>query len=181
MKNILYLFCFFYISKFIISICESETENDLSNCTSVFDCCFNSITGKCITLNNQSYYQMKEDFNKLKNDEDPKVENTYFEDIQCNTVFEKCRQINSNDIKENCYKINNEFPNGYECCYMTLNFDENKKHECYPAPPDKDEIKKIINQLKGEYDGIKSIKIKCNKSQYINFGVFILFNILFLF
>ena len=69
----------------------------------------------------------------------------------------------------------------YECCYMTLVFKENKRHECYPAIPDKKFIKKIIENLEDrEYYDLKTAKIKCGKSLYINFNFFLLFNILFL-
>ena len=65
---------------------------------------------------------------------------------------------------------------------MTLKFKENKKHECYPAIADKKFISDIIDNLENkEYYELKSAKIKCGKSQYINFRFFILFNILFLF
>ena len=175
MKILFYLFCFYFLSTFLLcqdeDICKGFIS--LSDCLNQ-KCCF--ANNKCFALNGNNYREFKSYFNtNLKPSEEYK--NVIFDQIKCNLDSFKCRQKFSNDIKENCFKI--EKSEDEQCCYMTLDFKYNKKHECYPA--NKNEVKKIIDDLEKEYYGIKSVKIKCDKSQYITFGFFLLFNILFLF
>ena len=174
MKNIFFLFCFYYLVNFILC------EVNITTCINNKKQCYNFKKGECVNLTNfkNNYETLKSERNYTENE------------VSCGTFFERCRQKNSNDIKENCYEVkpnNNDkaitgWNNDYECCYMTLKFKENKKHECYPAIADKKFISNIIDKLENEeYYELKSAKIKCGKSQYINFRFFILFNILFLF
>ena len=179
MKNVFFLFCFYYLVNFILCQ-DNQSDNNITKCINNTKSCYNFKDDKCVQLTN-----FKNNYESLKSEEN------YSEDqVNCGTFFERCRQKNSNDIKENCYEVkpnNNDkaitgWNNDYECCYMTLKFKENKKHECYPAIADKKFISDIIDKLEGEeYYELKSAKIKCGKSQYINFSFFILFNILFLF
>ena len=179
MKNLFFLFCFYYLVNFILCQ-DNQSDNNITKCINNTKSCYNFKDDKCVQLTN-----FKNNYETLKSEEN------YSEDqVNCGTFFERCRQKNSNDIKENCYEVkpnNNDkaitgWNNDYECCYMTLKFKENKKHECYPAIADKKFISDIIDKLENEeYYELKSAKIKCGKSQYINFRFFILFNILFLF
>ena len=178
MKNVFFLFCFCYIVNFILCF-ELEYKNiSLTDCFAEPRGCYNFTNNSCalIEVDKSNYEEMK-----YNSGED-------IEELSCGTFFERCRQKYSNDIKENCYEVTltdddkKIIKENYECCYMTLEFEENKKHECYPAIADKKKIKEIIKNLKEkDYYELKNAKIKCNKSQYINFGIFILFNILFLF
>ena len=179
MKNVFFLFCFYYLVNFILCQ-DNQSDNNITKCINNTKSCYNFKDDKCVQLTD-----FKNNYESLKSEEN------YSEDqVNCGTFFERCRQKNSNDIKENCYEVkpnNNDkaitgWNNDYECCYMTLKFKENKKHECYPAIADKKFISDIIDKLENEeYYELKSAKIKCGKSQYINFRFFILFNILFLF
>ena len=178
MKILFYLFYFYFLSTFLLC------EDNLTECLQKENYCYDSVNKKCIQLEGgdyNNYYIQKNNFNKLKESNQDEYKSVTFEQLKCKTNGFLCRQRYSNDIKENCinaYKENDDKKDN--CCYMTLDFKYNKKHECYPVPRDKDTIKDIINKLEDEYYGIKNIKIKC-KSQYITFGFFLLFNILFLF
>ena len=175
MKILFYLFCFYFLSTFLL--CQNCESNSPSDCLKN-DCCLNSANNQCFSLeySKTSYLDFKNKF-KLKF---PNNKTVIFEQIKCNSKSFECRQRFSNDIKENCFDaIDEKDKDKDHCCYMTLDFKYNKKHECYPA--NKNEVKKIIDDLEKEYYGIKSVKIKCDKSQYITFGFFLLFNILFLF
>ena len=174
MKNIFFLFCFYYLVNFIL--CEVNITTCINNKKQFY----NFKKGECVNLTNfkNNYETLKSEQNYTENE------------VSCGTFFERCRQKHSNDIKENCYDVKpnkddtsiSDWDDRYECCYMTLKFKENKKHECYPAIADKKFISDIIDKLENEeYYELKSAKIKCGKSQYINFRFFILFNILFLF
>ena len=169
MKILFYLFYFYFLSTFLL--CQ---EKNITECFEE-DSCYDSVNKKCIKLNGDTYHEQKVNFNR----EEYKA--VTFEQLKCKTNGFLCRQRYSNDIDENCFKAYEEKDDNKDnCCYMTLDFKYNKKHECYPVPRDKDKIKGIIDDLENEYYGIKNIKIKC-KSQYITFGFFLLFNILFLF
>ena len=178
MKILFYLFYFYFLSTFLLC------EDNLTECLQKENYCYDSVNKECITLdggNYNNYYIQKDNFNKLKESNQDKYKTVTFEQLKCKTNGFKCRQRYSNDIDENCFKAYEEKDDNKDnCCYMTLDFKYNKKHECYPVPRDKDKIKGIIDKLEDEYYGIKNIKIKC-KSQYITFGFFLLFNILFLF
>jgi hypothetical protein len=172
MKILFYLFYFYFLSTFLL--CQ---EKNITECFQE-DSCYDSVNKKCIKLNGDTYHEQKKKFNEVREE----YKAVTFEQLKCKTNGFVCRQRYSNDIKENCFKAFEEpdDDNKDHCCYMTLDFKYNKKHECYPVPRDKDKIKGIIDELEDEYYGIKNIKIKC-KSQYITFGFFLLFNILFLF
>ena len=176
MKIILYLFYFVCLSNLILCANRSECFKDNK--------CYNPVTEKCLVLgdpNEVHYQKMKDDFNTNKNNGDPDIGNAFFEQIQCNFDYVKCRQKNSNDIEENCKdKFTGAENQTYKCCYMTLDFKHNKKHECYPVIFDKDEIKRVIDKLEEEYVDVKSVKIKCDNISYIKITYFLLFNILFL-
>jgi hypothetical protein len=179
MKILFYLFYFYFLSTFLLC----QYKSTLSDCLHQEKHFYDSVNCECIELNDDNYHDQKKNFNdNFKNNNQDKYKNVNFEQLIGNTNGFKCRQRYSNDIKENCFKafdVNNENNNEDRCCYMTLDFKYNKKHECYPA--NKNEVKDIIDELEKEYYGIKSVKIKCEKSQYITFGFFLLFNILFLF
>ncbi len=179
MKILFYLFYFYFLSTFLLC----QEEKTLTDCLKE-NSCYDSVHKDCITLEGDNYYEQKTYFNNLKNQNETnkeKYKTVTFEQLKCNTNGFLCRQRYSNDIDENCFKAYEEKDDNKDnCCYMTLDFKYNKKHECYPVPRNKDKIKEIIEKLEDEYYGIKNIKIKC-KSQYITFGFFLLFNILFLF
>lgn len=178
MKILFYLFYFYFLSTFLLC------EDNLTECLQKENYCYDSVNKACIPLDGDNYHEQKTKFNNLKNLNDEnkeKYKTVTFEQLKCKTKGFLCRQRYSNDIDENCFKAYEEKDDNKDnCCYMTLDFKYNKKHECYPVPRDKDKIKGIIDELEDEYYGIKNIKIKC-KSQYITFGFFLLFNILFLF
>lgn len=173
MKILFYLFYFYFLSTFLL--CEECKEiTSLSDCLNQ-KCCF--ANNACFALNGNNYKEFKSNFNSELKSKNETFKNVIFDQIKCNLDSFKCRQKFSNDIKENCFEV--EKSGDDQCCYMTLDFKYNKKHECYPA--NKNQVKNIIDELEKEYYGIKSVKIKCEKSQYITFGFFLLFNILFLF
>ena len=180
MKILLYLFYFYFLSTFLLC----QEKKNLTECLKDENSCYDSVHEECITLDGDNYYVQKNNFNILKNQNETnkeKYKTVTFEQLKCKTNGFLCRQRYSNDIDENCFKAYEEKDDNKDnCCYMTLDFKYNKKHECYPVPRVKDKIKEIIEKLEDEYYGIKNIKIKC-KSQYITFGFFLLFNILFLF
>ena len=179
MKILFYLFCFYFLSTFLLC----QYKSTLSDCLQQEKHFYDSVNGECIELNDDNYHDQKRNFNNnFKNNNQDKYKNVNFEQLIGNTNGFKCRQRYSNDIKENCFDVIDEKEKKNDhCCYMTLDFKYNKKYECYPAPHDKNIIKHIIDDLEKEYYGIKSVKIKCDKSQYITLGFFLLFNILFLF
>ena len=177
MKILFYLFYFYFLSTFLLC----QENKTLTDCLKDKNSCYDSFHGECITLDGDTYHEQKTNFNKVREENKEIYKAVTFEQLKCTTNGFLCRQRYSNDIKENCIKAFEEpDDNKDHCCYMTLDFKYNKKHECYPVPRDKDKIKEIIEKLEDEYYGIKNIKIKC-KSQYITFGFFLLFNILFLF
>ena len=171
MKIILYLFYFVCLSNLILCETPSECFND--------EKCYNPLTEKCLDLENlnDTYENIKKTFDGLNKEE---VGYAFFEQIQCDSPYFKCRQKNSNDIEENCKDEFTIDKKKYKCCYMTRDFKHNKKHECYPVPHNIDDIKKAIDNLEKEYVDVKSVKIKCDNISYIKITYFLLFNILFL-
>ena len=166
----------------MLCACDETTENQ--NPSKCFEggnyCCFNPVTEKCMNLNVDVPGENDYENMKLKFKDHQQKGNAFFEQIQCKHELVKCRQKNSNDIEENCHKKILIEGTIYKCCYMTLDFKYNNKHECYPVIPDKDKISNVIDTLEAEYDEVKRVKIKCDNINFIKITYFLLFNILFL-
>ena len=90
--------------------------------------------------------------------------------------YDRCLQTEpTKDIIEECTESNKL--KDKVCCYMTVKYEYNSFYTCYPVEKDKKIIERKINEIKGDYDGCKSIRIDC-KSSFIKYNLIILLLIL---
>ena len=148
---------------------NSET---FAECIKDKKCFIDGIKPKCIDLTKTSYKELKKEITE-------QFETLQISDISqvhCNTTFEQCLELApSSGHKKKCFEFMVEESSFNEkCCYMTVEYEDNKKYSCYPAPKDKKEIDKIIKILKKEYVGSEKIKIDCS-GKFISLSLALLF------
>ena len=137
-----------------------DSSKTLADCIKDNKCFINGIEPECINLPKTSYKELKKEITE-------RFETLKISDISqvhCGTIFEQCLDLApSSGHKKKCIGFNIDEPSSNErCCYMTVEYEDNKKYSCYPAPKDKKEIDNIIKILKKEYAGSEKIKIDCS-------------------
>lgn len=150
---------------------QSLTNYSLTNCqTDNKSCCYlEGAQPACVEANTTSYEEMKKSLSGM----------TSISQLHCGTKYEKCiNQSPDEGIEKTCTDLTKD-DDSYKCCYMKISYDKNKKYSCYPVmKKNKDEIKKLIEELKNEYTGSKKISIDCS-SQNIVLSFFVLFFAIF--
>ena len=137
-------------------------------------CCFvdSPTHPTCLPLNFSNYEEFKTQVNEQFSD----LYITSMEQVHCGSDFEQCINVAPDEgIDETC---TNQTTSITPCCYMKVKYAHGKTYGCYPVKKDKDKIKEVIEALKKEYIGSKSIEIDCS-SKYISLSV-ISFIVLFL-
>ena len=129
-------------------------------------CCFVDSPTKptCLPLNFSNYEEFKTKVNETFSD----LSITSMEQVHCGSDFEQCINVAPDEgIDETC---TNQTTPITPCCYMKVKYAHGKTYGCYPVEKDKDKIKEVIEALKKEYIGSKSIEIDCS-SKYISLSV----------
>lgn len=137
---------------------ESTNPNDY--------CCFvdSPTNPKCLQLTFSNY----EEFKTKVNEQFSGLSITSMEQVHCGSDFEQCINVAPDEgIDETC---TNQTTPITPCCYMKVKYAHGKTYGCYPVKKDKDKIKEVIEALKKEYIGSKSIEIDCS-SKYISLSV----------
>ena len=142
------------------SYCISQESNPHDYC-----CFVDSPTHPtCLPLNFSNYEEFKTQVNEQFSD----LYITSMEQVHCGSDFEQCINVAPDEgIDETC---TNQTTSITPCCYMKVKYAHGKTYGCYPVEKKKDKIKEVIEALKKEYIGSKSIEIDCS-SKYISLSV----------